>query len=140
MITPTQDVVWLEDGTATTIARLAGPGGTGEATGNPGEGYWVKQADVSSITYASFNETTGSSTAVSSGTVTLAGAILDTPVKGLSPLWNRDTFGYNFVHSLPPACFPTGGNVFRVEYKITYASGAIGWGKLRGQAEEVVTS
>lgn len=134
------EVDWREDGTATVLARLTARNGSGSATGVPGEGKWVQQADLSTITYRAFDESDDDTEITSGATsVTISSAVIDTPVTS-TQIWTRDTVGYNFLHDLPPATFPTGGHVVRVEYKFTFADGTVGWAVFRGEAHSVTSS
>lgn len=133
-------VVWIEDGSAVALGRLASDSGTGDWTGVEGEGNFLKQADIDTITYKVFDRsTTTPDTAILTGTLTLSSVIFDTPVKD-KKLWPDDDYGYNFKHTLPTTAFPTGDNVIRVEYKITTVGSAVGWGIYEGPVESVVTS
>ena len=134
------DVTWREAATATVLARLTSRTGSGTATGVKGEGNWVQQADLVSIAYQAFDESNDNAE-VTDGpeTVSIAGTILDTPVTSTA-LWTADSTGYNFLHDLPPATFPEGGHLYRVEYKFTFAGGAIGWAVFRGEALEVLSA
>jgi len=134
------DVTWREAATATVLARLTSRTGTGTATGVKGEGNWVRQADLVSIAYQAFDESSDNAE-VTAGpqTVSIAGTVLDTPVTSTA-LWTADTTGYNFLHDLPPATFPEGGHLYRVEYKFTFTGGAIGFAVFRGEALEVLSA
>lgn len=140
------DAIWREDGTATVVGRLTSRSGSGAATGNNGEGNWAQQADLSSITYAVHDVTDEENiSSVTSGTVTISSSVFDTPRTAsssptMAALWSLDQHGYNFIHDIPPAAFPTAGQTYRVEYKFTFANGAIGWAVFEGQAEGVHTS
>lgn len=133
-------VSFNEDGSATALARMTARDGSGSATGVAGEGNWLQQADLSSITCAVYDLSSATPTvAIVSPTVTISSAILDTPVTSTA-LWCRDTVGYNFLHDLPPTAFPTGGSMYRVEYKFTTTGGAVSWLRFQGIAVGVQTS
>lgn len=133
-------VTWREDGSATVLGRLTARNGTGAATGVAGEGNWLKQADVSTITCAVYDlDSATPSTAISTPTVTVSSAVLDTPVT-TTVLWTVDTTGYNFIHDLAATAFPTGSRRYSVEYKVTLTGGAVLWGVYEGQARPVRTS
>ena len=132
------DVIWNEDGSATVLGRLTARDGTGTATGVKGEGNWLKQADLSTITFSVYDEADGTQITAPT-TVTISSSVLDKP-DTTDVLWTKDATGYNFIHDLGPANFPTGGTIYRVEYKITTNSGAVGWGKYRGPAKTALTS
>lgn len=116
---------WNEDGTATCLARLTARDATGSWTGVPGEGNFLKQADLSSITYSTFDRSssTPNTAIVDAATVTISTAIQDTPVM-TSVLWVVDTYGHNFVFDVPYTCFPTGGHVYDVEFMAITTGGA----------------
>lgn len=138
--TDVYQVSFNEDGSATALARMTARDGSGSATGVAGEGNWLQQADLSSITCAVFDLTSATpDTAVATPTVTISSAILNTPVTSTA-IWCRDSVGYNFLHDLPPTVFPTGGHLYRVEYKFTTTGGAVGWLLMEGLATAVRTS
>jgi len=134
-------VVWPEDGTATVLGRLTWRSGSGSATGVAGEGNWLQIADVDTITYSAFDlDSSDPDNAFVDGTsVTVATAVLDSPVS-TTVLWKKDTTGYNFIHDLPPATFPTGDRRVLVEYKITLTGGEVLWGKYVGTVDPNRTS
>lgn len=136
---PVHQVIWQEDGTATVLARFAGRQGSGAATGVAGEGKWVRQVDLLSITVRVFDETTGEEITDGAQTVAIADVILDVPVTS-TELWTADTVGYNFLHDLAAEYFPDGGHHYRAEYKYTFQNGAIAWGLLSGLAAPVMSS
>ena len=139
MASPFQ-VVWREDGDATVLARITARDGTGAATGVDGEGNFLKQADITSISCAIFDlDGDDINTAISTPTVTVATHVLDTPVT-TAVLWTKDTTGYNFLHDLKGTEFPTGGSRYSVEYKVTLSGGAIFHGVYEGQARPIRTS
>lgn len=131
------EVRWMEDGTAFVKACVAAPDGTGKTIGNPGQGYFLKQADLSSITCLVY-DVTGSSN-VATPTVTVSSAILDTPLS-TQALWKKGPPGYNFQHTLAASNFPTGGSTYRVEYKFTTTGSNVYWLKLQGVADSAYTS
>lgn len=138
--TDVYEVSFNEDGSATVLARMTARDGSGSATGVAGEGNWLEQADLASITCSVFDLTSSTpGTAIVTPTVTISSAILDTPVTATT-IWCRDTVGYNFIHDLPVTAFPTGGNLYRVEYKFTTTGGSVGWLLLQGIATKVYTS
>jgi len=131
---------WQEDGTATVLARVCARDATGAATGVPGEGKWVKQADLSAITCAVYDLSSATpAVAIATPTVTISSAILDTPATS-SELWTEDTTGYNFIHDLASTNFPTGRNRYLVEYLFTTTGGAKWALQLEGVAHPVVGS
>ena len=48
-------VQWHEDGSATVLGRITARNGSGSATGIAGEGNWLEQADISTITCAVYD-------------------------------------------------------------------------------------
>lgn|SRR3990167_4032548 len=129
-------VEWNEDGSATVLGRLTARNGTGTATGVDGEGNFIEQADVSTITCKVFDLDGDPDTATSTPTVTISDAILDTPVT-TNVIWTKDAYGYNFIHDLDSTLFPTGDHRYEVEYKITLTGGAIFHGTFIGPARPV---
>lgn len=127
----------MEDGTAVIRARVSGHDGTGNATGVPGEGYFLKQADLSSISCLVYDVTGSSSVATPS--VTISSAILDTP-DTTAAKWRKGGTGYNFQHTLAGTNFPTGGSTYRVEYLFTTTGGNKYWLKIEGVADACYTS
>ena len=51
--------------------------------------------------------------------------------------WHVDTIGHNLRFTLVPAAFPTGGKVYAVQVKITFADGTIGHVTWQGPAEAI---
>lgn len=101
----------FEDTSLTVMARVKGHSGTN-----------ITQASISSITcsvYTDNGDETG--TLVTSPSVVVSSAVSDTLVTD-DPRWTVDTTGYNFIHTIPSAAFPTPVR-HRVEYKFTPASG-----------------
>lgn len=133
----TFEVKWQEDGSATALARIAARNGSGSATGVDGEGNWLQQADISTITFKVFDldsDTPG--TATESGSVTIVTSVLDTPVTAQT-IWTKDTTGYNFLHDLPATYFPSGNRRYQVEYKVTLTGGGVFHGIFTGTAQPV---
>src|SRR6185369_576143 len=92
-------VNWQEDGSATVLARVCADDATGQATGVKGEGYFVKIADLSTITCKVFDMSeaspTNPRTPITTPMVTISTSVLDTPVTD-GILWDVDDVGYNF--------------------------------------------
>lgn len=121
-------VGWQEDGSATCLARVCARDATGAATGVDGEGKWIKQADLSTITCKVFDRTAGYATpdtAISSPTVTISSAIIDTPVTATT-IWDVDSTGYNFLFDMAATSFPTGGHKYLVEFAFV-TTGSTKW-------------
>lgn len=130
---------WNEDGSATVLARLTARTGSGTATGEAGEGNWLKIVDVSTITYNVYDlDGTTPTTAISSGSLTVASVVIDTPVTA-NTLWTFDTVGYNFLHDLAANTFPD-AHRYRLEYTVTLSGGAVVHGIFEGPAREVWSS
>lgn len=135
-------VKWNEDGSATTLGRLTARNATGAATGVSGEGKFVKQADLSEVTYQVYEkQTDGSYTAVAGegATLTITDVIIDTPDTS-GEIWSIDSIGYNFRHDLPATSFTTGGKIYKVEYKFTFSGGEVTFARYEGKAEKVEQS
>lgn len=133
-------VVWNEDAGATVLGRIAARNASGAQTGVSGEGRWIKQADVSSITCKVFDlDSATQDVAIATPTVTVAEAVLDTPLTSAdsNSVWTKDSYGYNFIHDLAASCFPTGGHAYRVEYEVTLAGGAKFHGAYSGVAKPI---
>lgn len=134
------DVIFNEDGSATAMGRVTARSTTNSnATGVNGEGYWLQQVDVSSITYKVFDEGVSTTVPSESGTVNIATSILDTPDE-TKTLWTKDEVGYNFIHDLDFSFFPTGDNYYRVEYEIIVNGGEKFHGVYRGKANSIYGS
>lgn len=129
-----------EDGSCDIRARIMAKDATG-STANSGEGYALRQADLSAISLSVYDITSeGSPTLVTGpGTLTIASVISNSLVT-TAALWKADTYGYNFAYVLPPASFPAGGRIYQAEFKFTTTGGAVGWLKVRGKASKVFTS
>lgn len=133
-------VEWNEDGTATVLARVTARNGSGAATGVSGEGNWVEQADISTITYKLFNlDGDTPSTAIESGSLTVSDIIIDTPVTSTA-IWTKDDVGYNFLHDISNSFFPTPNARYRMEYEITLTGGAVFHGVFEGTTRAIVGS
>lgn len=140
MAVNTIDAKWREDGSATVLGRLTARDGTGAWTGVNGEGNWLKQADLSTITCAVYDlDTATPTTATVSPTVTISTSVQDTPVID-GKIWDLDDVGYNFIHDLASTVFATGGHRYKVEYKFTTTGSTVGWAVFEGKAEGVFTS
>lgn len=117
-------VEWNEDGDCSVLARVCARNGSGAATGIDGEGNWIEPADLSSVTCKVFDlMSLTPDTPITTPTVVIADAILDPPVT-TAVLWTEDTTGYNFLHDLAAANFPTGDHRYLVEYEFTLTGGA----------------
>jgi hypothetical protein len=118
------DVVFDALGVAPVFARMACDEGTGTYTGIPGEGNWLKQADVSTIAYTVTDITypDNESEVVASTSLTVSAVLSDTPTN-TARNWKVDQIGYNFSHKVPAASFPTRGNRYRVSYAVTTTGG-----------------
>jgi hypothetical protein len=119
-----------EDNDGSVLGRLTASNGTGAATGVDGEGKFIKQADVSTITYEIF-DLEAPTTVAFSGTLLAANVILDTVVTS-NEIWTKDSTGYNFKHDLAASNFPNGGVTVLVEYTVTLSGGAILTGSYQG--------
>lgn len=133
-------VTWQEDGSATCLARVTARDATGAATGVHGEGNWIKQADLSTITCKIFDRS-GSTpdTALSTPTVTISTAIQDTPVT--SPvIWTLGEPGWNFLFDVAATAFPTGGHKYLIEFTFTTTGNTKWIVAFEGIAAPVVSS
>jgi len=133
-------VTWQEDGSATALARVCARDATGAATGISGEGNWVKQADLTSITCKVFDRSSSTpDTAIATPTATVSSVILDTPVTdGL--IWDLDEVGYNFRCDLSGTNFPTGGHKYLMEFYFTTTAATTWCIAYEGVASPVVGS
>lgn len=132
------EVNWLEDTTAVILARITASDGSGAATGVNGEGNWLQQADLSTVTCKVF-DITGQTVTVSTPTVTISSDVKDTPITS-SALWTQDTTGYNFIHTIANTYFPSAGHRYRVEYKFTTTGGTVFHLVAEGVAESILQS
>jgi hypothetical protein len=144
MTAPTKiSVTWREDGTATVLGRLVSRSGSGSATGVAGEGNFVQQADLSSITCAVFDLSGGTpDTSIATPTITVSTDVLDTVVT-TTVIWTADgtgsaaVTGYNFLVDLAASNFPKGGHVYSVEFTITATGGGVSKAVYEGPARAV---
>lgn len=133
-------VRWQEDGSATCLARVCARDATGAATGVSGEGKWIKQADLTSITCKIFDRSSATpDTATASPTVTISSAIIDTPVTS-TEIWDVDSTGYNFLFDIAPTAFTTSGHKYLVEFYFTTTGGTKWTVQFEGIAMQVVGS
>jgi hypothetical protein len=139
-------ISFQEDAPSTQKARVTAEDATGAATGVDGEGYWVKIADLSTITCNVYDRSSATpDVAILSPTVTVATAMRDAPVAS-NIVWTGDgdgaIVGWNFSHEVPGTAFPTGGHLYCIEYTFTPTAGA-GYGshiRYEGVASPVVGS
>jgi hypothetical protein len=130
-----------ENSAVAVLARVTSRTGTNGATGKNGEGQFIRQADLASISCAIFQQNGEGQPLVAGATPAVAlSAILDTPE--LSRVdWDVDDYGYNFVHDLPASAFPDGGDAIRyvVEYLFTPNVGDQFYVVAEGPADAVET-
>ncbi len=117
-------ITWQEDGSATALARVCARDATGAAIGVLGEGNWIKQADLSTITCKVFDRSGATpDIATAAPAVSIPSVILDAPVtNGL--IWDVDNVGYNFLCDLAGTNFPTGGHKYLVAFYFTTTGGS----------------
>lgn len=125
MSAPIHKVVVMEDTSATFMCRMLASDGSA-----------AQQADVSSIAYSVYDRTGGS--VVTSGTLTVSSVVFDTLQTGAP--WTYDSTGYNFKTTLATTAFPTGGRLYRVEFKWTFSDSAVGIDAYDCRAESVFIS
>lgn len=102
-----------EDTDAFLMARVTGSDGTA-----------LQQADISTITYSTF-DLNDPSTAVADGvSLTVASVVFDT-LQTSDARWTADTTGYNLGWTAPASLFPTGNRMVRIQAKITETGGAV---------------
>ena len=122
-----------EDGSITILGRITARGGTGLATGVDGEGNFLKQADISTITCKIFDlESNTPDTPIATPTVTISTDVLDTPVT-TKVIWTKDDTGYNFIHDLSNTIFTGANRRYEVEYEVTLNGGIVFHGRYAGQ-------
>ncbi len=128
-----------EDGGATLYGRVTARDGTG--TSVTGEGKCLKQADLSTITFAVYDLSDSTHTAVATGSLPITDVIFDT-LKTVSddPAWRGDSTGFNFRYDAPATWFPNGNRQYQVEVKFTTTGGVAAWGKWRPRVEDTLTS
>lgn len=126
---------WHEDGGCTLLARVCARDATGAATGVRGEGRWLKQADLSSISYSVFDRSSSTPETATSGptSLTISTVIQDTPVTN-GEIWDVDEVGYNFVADMAGTLFPTGGHQYSVEVTFTTTGGTTWTEEWKGPA------
>lgn len=127
-------VRWQEDSTNVILGRVTAEDGSGDATGQTGEGNWLKAADLSSITCKVLERHGDQWRVLATPTVTIANVILDSPKTG----WTVDAVGYNFQHALAPSNFPNGGVEVLVQYKFTTSGGAVFHKTIRGEVASII--
>ena len=131
-------VSWNEDGSCTVLARVTARNGSGSVTGVNGEGNWLQIANVSTITCKVF-DVDDLTTAAATPIVTVSAEILDTPIT-VQTIWTKDATGYNFIHDLAATNFPTGNQIYRVEYTFTLSGGAVFHLLLEGVAKAIAST
>lgn len=92
-------------------------------TGNSGS--VITQASISTISYGVWDMSTSPPTVVvAAGTSLVVSAVVFDTLQ-TDARWTRDSTGYCFAVAMPAASFPDGGRTYRVEVKMTPASGAV---------------
>lgn len=128
-----------EDSTVEILGRLVARNGSGVYTGQRGEGRFLQQADVSSITAKVYNLDVSETTVDTDlGSLTIANVILDT-VDDSGEIWTPDDIGYNFRHQIADTVFVSPGSTYRVEYKVTLVGGEVTHGAWVGPANPKVS-
>ena len=126
-ITKFSGVKWQEDGSATCWARVTAFDATGSATPYLGEGNYIKQADIDSVTCKVFDmsDPVSPRTPILEPIVTLSTAILDTPdTTGLIAIdEDKRPVPHNFRFNMPATSFPTGDHKYLVEFYFTTTGG-----------------
>ena len=118
----------IEEASTIVKAKLTDHGGT-----------LLLQADFTSIHYEAWNMDASPVNQVKVATaLNVANVVFDT--LQTDARWTADATGYNFLHAMPATAFPTGKHTYKVEYKVTPASGAVFWLVFEGFAEEIITS
>jgi len=133
-------VNWKEDSTVEVLGRVTARNGSGAATGINGEGKFLQQADVSSITAKVYNLTDDADTVDTDlGSLTVSTVILDT-VDSSNEVWTLDSIGYNFRHQIANTVFTDGGDIYRVEYKFTLTGSEVFFAYFEGPADPIIQS
>lgn len=136
----TFNVNWNEDGSCTVLGRITARTGSGAATGIPGEGNWLQQADIDTIVRKVFDlDGSNFPTEESETSLTVSNVVLDTPVSS-NVIWTPDTIGYNFIEDLANTLFPTSGRRIRIEYIVTLTSGQVFHGIYQGIVDPIYSS
>ena len=113
-------VYFQQNGSTNALCRIGTSNPTRTPIGVPGEGFWAKQADISSIVCQVFDlDCATPDVPVATPSVPLS-SILDTPVTNDRTLWTADNVGFNFQFMIPGSCFPVGSN-HRYEVKFHFA-------------------
>ncbi len=128
-------VNWQEDGSAVIMARI-----TNRPTIRGAEGTPLVRNDINALALWVFDVTNeevpndGNATVVSdfNGITLDKTAVIFNTLQG----WDEDEDGHNFRYTLTPVAFP-GPRVYRVEVRVTLASGIVGWMKWQGYADSV---
>lgn len=129
-------VEFTEGSSCTLLARITALDGSGLATGVPGEGNWVKQADLAAIGCKVFDRSGPTPDVAFLEPAVALSAILDVPSTD-NAVWTADSTGFNFQHTVPPTGFPDGGHVYRVEYRFAFQGGAVAFAVFEGTAANV---
>ena len=118
------ETTWQANSVNTLLCRVSAPDGTGQPTGVRGEGNWLKQADISTLSYVvqDITDETAITTVIASTSLTVIAVVSDT-ITTNTARWTADGVGYNFSHSIPAASFPTRGNRYRIVYTLTLTGG-----------------
>ena len=126
-----EDIQFVEDSSAVMMARVTKRPESPNSEGDP-----YIASEVTSVVYSVYDITDPASPTAVSGhttqTLTKADVWFDT-LQG----WHVDTVGHNLRFTLVPAAFPTGGKVYAVQVKITFADNTVGHVTWQGTAESV---
>lgn len=127
-------VRWLEDATAIVMARIEDRPLAPNTRGTP-----LVQADIASIVYSVYDITTDGAESVVAGhnaqSLSAASVIFDS-LQG----WHVDGVGHNFRTTIAATAFPTGGNKYRIEVKVTHVDGRVGHVRWEGPADKIYSS
>ena len=127
--------IWHEDSSATVLGRLTARNGSGAYTGRQGEGRWLKEVDITSITCNVFDRSSATpDTPFATPTINVATAIFDSPETN-NQLWTKDKIGWNFLVDLAPSNFPTEDHQIEVEFKVTLTDATVFFGSYIGVVE-----
>ena len=121
-----------KNSTLTVLGRMTARDGTGAYTGVRGEGNWLTQSDVASITCSVYDTDGdgGTTTPVATPTVTLGTSIIVPDATG--HIWTKDAVGYNFIHDIANTAFANSNHRYSVVYIVTLNNGAVFTGTWSG--------
>lgn len=126
---------WPHKGSALVLGRLAAFNGSGEDTGEDGEGKWLQIADFDTIIRKIFDRDDDDTpdTPIATASLTPSDIILDIPIN--DSVWSVDDIGYNLKDLLPVNSFPEAERNYAVRYECVLSDGTEFYRTFEGESD-----